>query len=381
MQEHHRVLLCAGTRPELIKLAPVYRDLCTRPSFRPYLCLTGQHDSLVRDLPRALNIAPDFILERNPGDGSQLGLIKGLSAQLAKILQQLAPRLVVVQGDTASSLCAAMTAAHWNIPIAHVEAGLRTHDLLSPFPEELYRQLISRLAKWHFCPTRNNRTNLLKENIPRSQIHITGNTSIDALLEVSRQQKEPLETKSARRPYILITLHRREVQGERLAAIATAFAKFARAHDDFDFRIALHPSPAVRNLLHHILQPAGNIQLLPPMDYPDFVPLMKNAFAILSDSGGIQEEAPALDVPVIVIREKTERQEGVQSGCLRLAGHDPEKIFSELSMLIRDRDHYIDMCNAKAPFGDGRAGRQIGAILENLIKEQTTGYEQSHLPS
>ncbi|MFC7049094.1 non-hydrolyzing UDP-N-acetylglucosamine 2-epimerase [Emcibacter nanhaiensis] len=379
MQETHRILLCAGTRPELIKLAPVYRNLRDRPAVTPFLCLTGQHDSLVQNLPRVLDVTPEFVLTREAGTSGQLGLLQNILRQLAILLEQLGPELVVVQGDTASALAGAMAACLQDIPVCHVEAGLRTRDLLSPFPEELYRQLISRMGTWHFCPTPENRATLLREDISSGQIFLSGNTSIDAVLDMLSRSPRPLETKAVSRPYILVTLHRREVQGEKLITIVRALRNFAESHAGYDFIVTLHPNPAIRRLLSHHLGGQGNIRLLPPLDYPDFVPLMKKAFAILSDSGGIQEEAPALDVPVIVLRDKTERQEGVASGCLRLAGYDPEKIFSELSLLIHDRDHYIDMCTAPAPFGEGRAGRIISARLEQIVTGQKIPHDDSSL--
>ncbi|WP_321397970.1 non-hydrolyzing UDP-N-acetylglucosamine 2-epimerase [Emcibacter sp.] len=381
MQEQHHILICAGTRPELIKLAPLYHELNKRPHLAPSLCLTGQHESLVRDLPRSLNICPDHIFKRDQFDHSQLGLIKGVFQQLTALLQVLKPRLMLVQGDTASALTAAMTARQQKIPVAHIEAGLRTRDILSPFPEELYRQLISRVGRWHFCPTKNNRASLIEEDIPEDHIYVCGSTSIDAVLQVPKKSRIPLETKSLTRPYFLITLHRREVQGETLVTIVEALRRFAGENPGFDFRVTVHPSPAVRRLLHHYLTGADNIFLLTPLDYRDFVPLMKNAYAILSDSGGIQEEAPALNVPVIVFREKTERQEGVRNGCLRLAGHDPEKIFSELALLIHDQDHYKRMSRSPNPFGDGQASRNICDILDMIITGQYSGNERPNLPS
>ena len=381
MSETHRILLCAGTRPELIKLAPVYRDLLGRAGVSPYLCLTGQHDSLISNLPRFLEITPDFILTRNPSQKGPQDMMQGILRQLHSLLGRLGPDLVVVQGDTASAVSGALAARLRNIPVGHVEAGLRTRDLLSPFPEELYRQLISRMASLHFCPTTENRASLLQEGIPADRIYLSGNTSIDALLDMLKKAPPALETKSEQRPYILVTLHRREVQGEKLVTIVDALRDFAETHPAYDFIVTLHPNPAIRKLLSHSLEKQRNIRLQLPLDYPDFVRLMKNAFAILTDSGGIQEEAPVLDVPVIVLRDKTERQEGVSSGCLRLVGHDPGEIFSELSLLMEDRDHYIEMCKAPAPFGDGQAGRIIGATLKQIATGQKTTHDDSRLPS
>ena len=372
MGEKYRVMLCAGSRPELIKLVPLYRLLHQNRIIRPVLCLTGQHQDLLQPFLAEFGIQPDVMLQGETVHRSLEELNRRLFRQLPHAIKRHAPHLVIVQGDTTSALTAAVVATRLSIPVAHVEAGLRTYDVNAPFPEEINRQTISTLASWHFCPTERNRQNLLNEGRHPAHLFVTDNTGIDMLLQtLGQRQKDPQNPDPApSRPYFLITLHRRESHGYPLRRILNALRKFAEAWTDYDFIMPVHPNPAVKSAVHALFQGPENVRLLPPVAYGRFVGLMQKAFAILTDSGGIQEEAPALNVPVVVLRDKTERQEGVQAGCLRLAGTGPNGIFAELALLIQNPDHYIRISRAPNPYGDGRASERIGVHLNKILTGQ-----------
>ncbi|MBL4893484.1 MAG: UDP-N-acetylglucosamine 2-epimerase (non-hydrolyzing) [Emcibacter sp.] len=326
MHKVHKALFCCGSRPELIKISPVYHHLKTAVNISPLLCNTGQHTDLLTPQLESLNIKPDYQLDVMREGQSLDQLMERLFIQLPGIFDQCQPDIVIIQGDTASALAAAIIAHKKGLPIAHIEAGLRTYDRTSPFPEEIYRQNISTLTRWHFCPTEKARQNLLREEIQEDRIFVTGNTSVDMIMKIHRKIKnKPYATLLPRkgdRPYFLITLHRRESQGAPMIRIANSLLDFAKSKPEFDFILPLHPNPATSHMIRDLLGNQENISLITPLPYPQFVQLMAKAYAIITDSGGIQEEAPSLNTPVIVVRNTTERTEGIESGCLRLAGTD-----------------------------------------------------------
>ncbi|MBL4800627.1 MAG: UDP-N-acetylglucosamine 2-epimerase (non-hydrolyzing) [Emcibacter sp.] len=372
MRKVHKALFCCGSRPELIKISPIYHHLKTIAEIAPFLCITGQQKDLLTPHLENLEITPDFQLDVMRKGQSLDQLMERLFVQLPDIFDECQPDIVIIQGDTASALASAVIAHKKNLPIAHIEAGLRTYDKSSPFPEEIYRQNISALTKWHFCPTEMTRENLLRENVTEDHIFVTGNTSVDMILATYQKTKSIDYSISLPRkgtnPYFLITLHRRESQGAPLIRIANSLLDFAKSRPEFDFILPLHPNPATSHMIKHLLGAQKNIYLITPLPYPQFVHLMANAFAIITDSGGIQEEAPSLNTPVIVVRNTTERTEGIESGCLRLAGTSKDSILYELNLLIDDKTHYKKMQQAPNPFGDGRAASRIAAHLKNILE-------------
>ncbi|MCF8474796.1 MAG: UDP-N-acetylglucosamine 2-epimerase (non-hydrolyzing) [Emcibacter sp.] len=360
MSNVQKVLFCCGSRPELIKICPLYHKLKTIPTITPLLCNTGQHKDLLDPHFTSLNIEPDYCLNVMRKGQSLDQLMALLFEQLPDLFDQASPHMVIIQGDTATALASAIIAHKKNIPLVHIEAGLRTYDISSPFPEEIYRQNITKLAKWHFCPTEKSRQNLLRENIPAENIFMTGNTSVDMVIKMAQKLKEyphPL-SEQKNRPYFLITLHRRESQGAPLQEIIHSLIEFSKSKAEFDFIIPLHPNPATSDMIRHLCSDQKNIKLISPLPYPDFVQLMAKSYAIITDSGGIQEEAPSLNIPVIVVRNNTERYEGVENGCLRLAGTEKKTILYELNLLFMTKI-IIKECNRHA-IHSGTVSQQTG---------------------
>jgi len=375
MRKVYKALFCCGSRPELIKVSIVYHLLKNTTKITPLLCNTGQHKDLLVPHLDTFGIKPDFQLEVMCREQNLDQLITQLFEQLPSVFDRCQPDIVIIQGDTASAYASAIVAHKKRLPIAHIEAGLRTYDKSSPFPEEIYRQNISSLARWHFCPTEKARQNLLKEKIAKENIFVTGNTSVDMVLKVHEESKNnipqmPPFWQNRTKPFFLITLHRRESQGAPLVRITSSLLEFAKNNPDFDFIFPLHPNPATSQMIRNKLDIQKNICLIDPLPYPQFVQLMADAYAIITDSGGIQEEAPSLNTPVIVVRNITERSEGVENGCLRLAGTEKDTILHELNLLIDDKAHYKRIQQAPNPFGDGRAADRIIAHLIDIVEKE-----------
>ena len=381
MGKKFRALFCCGSRPELIKIAPVIDHCHTLENIDPLLCLTGQHRELLSCHLDYFNLIPQYRLNVLRQGQSLDQLMQLLFEQLPAVIEQAEPDIVIVQGDTASALASAIMAHKANIPVAHIEAGLRTYDQNSPFPEEIYRQSISKITKWHFCPTKRARQNLWDEKIPSETIFVTGNTAVDAVLKTmtaikADQNFSPLHLTN--KPYFLITLHRRESQGAPLRRIVTCLLDFANKRRNFGFVLPLHANPNTADMIQKRLGQQPNIHLIPAVSYPHMVSLMARAFAIITDSGGIQEEAPSLNTPVIIVRENTERPEGIESGCLRLAGTRPDRILYELNLLIDDPSHYNRMKCAENPFGDGFAAQRIAAHLQDIVTRHDIWKEKNN---
>lgn len=375
MARKYTVLISCGSRPELIKLAPLYHHLKLEENIQPLLCLTGQHKDLIAPLLSAFDLIADFSLDTLRNGQSLPRLMRRLFNELTPVFAAVKPDMVLIQGDTSSALASAIIAKKLSLELAHVEAGLRTHDLTSPFPEEINRQTISKLSDWHFCPTDKARENLRKEGIADQSIFVTGNTVIDMLNRTRRGPQKALAEivpdKDWTRPYFLLTLHRRESLGSPLLNILEAIKETAYGKPDFDIILPVHPNPQVASAVIHKLNGCKNIFLIKPLAYSDCLALMEKAFAILTDSGGLQEEAPALNIPLLILRDKTERMEGIERGCLRLAGTTAQSIRREVNLLINDKAHYNRMCRAKNPFGDGRASLRITAHLMDILKGST----------
>ncbi len=361
--------IVVGTRPEAIKLAPVAHELARRgTSVR--LVFTGQHRELVEDLlgPLGLEDLPRVDL-RVMAPGQRLnGLAARLVARLGDHLEKAPPALVLVQGDTTSALCAALCAFHERIPVGHVEAGLRTGRLDSPFPEEANRQLVSRLASWHFCPTERAVVNLLAEGVDPVLVLHTGNTVIDTLLAVTGRGlgRSAFPARAHEGQKVLVTLHRREHHGEVLASLAAALVNVAERRG-LELVVPLHPHPAVREAMAEILGSSARVTVTGPLGYLDFVATLGEADVVVTDSGGVQEEAPALGVPVLVVRETTERPEAIEAGCARLVGTDPKALESHLEQLVADPALRAAMTRRGSPFGDGHAAERIvGRLLGDV---------------
>lgn len=355
-----RVLCLVGTRPEAIKMAPVVRALVARDALEVRLVLTGQHPHLAAAALASFGLVAERDLGvMQPGQGLNATLGRLLLA-LDPLLAEAPPALVLAQGDTTTVMAAALACFHRGIPFAHVEAGLRTGDVQNPFPEEFYRQSATRLARLHFAPTAGARSALLREGVAEAAIHVTGNTVVDALLETAgRLPPAPLPA----RPRVLLTLHRRESFGAPAARVFRAVLALCARLPELEVVYPVHPNPAIRAAAEATFAGHPQLRLLPPLDYPDLVAALRGARLALTDSGGLQEEAPALGVPVLVLRTQTERPEALAMGAARLVGTDTARILAEATRLLRDPVAHAAMARGVSPYGDGRAAARIAAIV------------------
>ncbi len=366
------VLFIIGTRPEAIKLAPLALHLRRFPeSYAVTICVTAQHREMLDQVLAAFRIAPDFDLNlMTPGQTLCQSTSRIISA-LEPVFEKAKPDLAVVQGDTTTALCGALAAFYHRVPVAHVEAGLRTGDPLQPFPEEMNRVLVARLAMLHFAATEKAAGNLAREGICE-RVWVTGNTGIDAVLWVrDRLESGELRSNAApvdldRKRLILVTAHRRESFGEGFDRICQALLRIA-GREDVQVVYPVHPNPNVRAAVDRYLRSHPRVQVTEPMDYVPFVDLMRRAFLIVTDSGGIQEEAPSLGKPVLVLREKTERPEAVTAGTVKLVGTDVERIVAEATMLLDDPAEYQRRSRIHNPYGDGHASERIEAALRSFF--------------
>ncbi|MBN2346064.1 MAG: UDP-N-acetylglucosamine 2-epimerase (non-hydrolyzing) [Candidatus Aminicenantes bacterium] len=374
-----RVLVVVGTRPEAIKLAPVIDRLRRGHSrFRVRVCATAQHRHLLDQVLEAFAIVPDIDLDLMRARQELSDVAARVVSAMRPVIQAEKPDVVVVQGDTTSAFAAALAAFHLRVPVAHVEAGLRTFDMLFPFPEEANRRLISVLADFHFAPTAGARRNLLKAGAPAGRVWVTGNTVVDALGMIRRRLRNPqarrrwqeyfrsrhgLEIGGGAGPLVLVTGHRRENFGRPLQQVCLALRDIARREPRLRIIYPLHLNPCVRGPVRALLVGVPNIHIIEPPAYEPFVFLMDHARLILTDSGGIQEEAPSLGKPVLVMRRVTERPEGVRSGIVELVGSERRAIAGRALELLRDAAAYRRMARVTHPYGDGRAAQRIAAIL------------------
>ncbi|MDH4562764.1 UDP-N-acetylglucosamine 2-epimerase (non-hydrolyzing) [Pseudomonas sp. BN411] len=371
-----KTLSVFGTRPEAIKMAPLALALAADKRFDAKVCVTGQHREMLDQVLDLFELRPDYDLNiMKPGQDLSdvtLAILQGMKA----VFREYRPDIVLVHGDTATTFAATLAAYYHKIPVAHVEAGLRTGNLYSPWPEEANRKLTGALAAVHFAPTETSRQNLLSEGVDSNSIHVTGNTVIDALLEVvakldaneSLQQRflEQFDFLPEDKRIILVTGHRRESFGGGFERICQALAETARTFPDVKVVYPVHLNPNVREPVNRLLAGIDNVHLIEPLDYLPFVYLMNRAYLILTDSGGIQEEAPSLGKPVLVMRDSTERPEAVEAGTVKLVGTDIEVITSNLNTLLTDLSAYQRMSFAHNPYGDGKASARIIAALINV---------------
>ena len=358
------VLSIVGTRPEAIKMAPVLQALAQDPAFSSRVLATAQHRHLLDQVLAIFGIQPDLDLDIMRPNQDLSALTARLLPALDQALAQEAPDLVLIQGDTTTVMTAALACFYRRIPFGHVEAGLRTGDLDNPFPEEMNRRVAGCLARWHFVPTESARQNLLREGIDPAAIHVTGNTVIDALLSVSDRRPEIGIPLDPTKRLILVTAHRRENFGAPFREICQALLHLAETNPDIHILYPVHPNPNIQGPATEILGGHPAITLCPPLDYLPFVGAMQRAYLILSDSGGVQEEAPALAKPVLVLRNETERPEAVAAGVVKLVGPDRARIVGEAQRLLDDPAAYRSMARGVSPYGDGHAAARILTALK-----------------
>ncbi|SDB36862.1 non-hydrolyzing UDP-N-acetylglucosamine 2-epimerase [Bauldia litoralis] len=366
-----RILVVFGTRPEAIKLCPVVSELRKSVGVDVRVCVTGQHRELLDQVLRISGITPDIDLDLMRHDQSLDRLTAAVLEELGPVLERECPDCVVVQGDTASAMAASLAAYYHKIPVAHVEAGLRSGDIHEPWPEEVARRVISAIASYHFAPTRRAAAALLREGVSENTIFVTGNTVVDALLAARATLARdpglvaslaPLVDKFADKRILLVTCHRRQTFGIGVEKIAHALLELA-SRGDIGIVFPVHPNPNIRDGMDRKLSGHSSIALIEPQDYLHFVRLLELAYLILTDSGGVQEEAPVFGKPVLVMRDATERMESIDAGSARLVGTSTDAIVSTASLLLDDADAYSAMANTYSPFGDGLAAQRIAAVL------------------
>ncbi len=371
------VLVVIGTRPEAIKLAPIVQSLLRHSAVRVKVCLTGQHRELLAQGLAGFNLPVDCNLEVMTDNQSGPEVTAGILERLSRVLETWRPALMLVQGDTTTAMAAAMTGFQMRVPVAHVEAGLRSHDLEQPWPEEMNRRLISQLASLHFAPTEGARTHLLAEGIPESTVHVTGNSVIDALQDALAHLKNnpelvkpvaPLLIPDSERLLVLVTVHRRENLGSRLQYIGEALESLA-ARGDCHVIFPAHPNPAILRLAAHLRDRTRHLTVIQPLEYFPFIALLQRSDFILTDSGGIQEEATALGKPVLVLRDRTERPELLDAGNGRLIGTAPETIVAAAEALIADSRLRETMTRRSDSFGDGHTAARITEHVLRFIQQ------------
>ncbi len=370
-----KVLTVFGTRPEAIKMAPLAIKLNKDPRFDARVCVTAQHREMLDQVLGLFELIPDYDLDIMQPGQSLTDVTTKILKGLQEVYTDFEPDIVLVHGDTATTFAASLAAYYQQIPVGHVEAGLRTGNLYSPWPEEGNRKLTGALATWHFAPTNNSRQNLLDESVPADKIVVTGNTVIDALLEVSQKlnsdsslansQSEKFKFLDVNKKMVLVTGHRRESFGGGFERICQALAIIADRYPDIQIVYPVHLNPNVQEPVNRLLEAHANIHLIEPQDYLPFVYLMNRASIILTDSGGIQEEAPSLGKPVLVMRDTTERPEAVDAGTVKLVGTNVDVLVSALSELLESDTAYNAMSFAHNPYGDGQACRRILDVLAN----------------
>ena len=372
-----KVMSIFGTRPEAIKLAPVIKHLEKDSRFQSSVVVSGQHRDMLDQVLDFFQIMPDYDLKIMKEKQSLSDVTVRIIEGLTPILEAEAPDVVLVHGDTTTTLAAALSAYYQQITIGHVEAGLRTWKKYSPFPEEINRQLVDSLSDLCFAPTADSAANLMKENCSKEQIFITGNTAIDAMRYTIRKGYTHPSLIDNDRRRLLVTMHRRENLGRPMTEVFQALAQLAEEKKDIEIIFPMHKNPAVRQLAEHELGKIKNIQLIEPLDIFDFHNFAQRSTLILTDSGGVQEEAPSLGVPVLVLRDTTERPEGIKAGTLKLVGTKKETVYQEVKRLLEDQGAYQAMAQAANPYGDGQASKRIVTILAQTFSDKAMKAEES----
>ena len=361
------VMLIFGTRPEAIKMCPLVKELMKSDKLKPVVCVTGQHREMLHQVLEIFDVKPDFDLDIMKQGQDLYDITSDVLKGMRDILKKVCPDVVLVHGDTTTAAAAAIAAFYQQIPVGHVEAGLRTYNIYSPYPEEFNRQEIGLIARYHFAPTETARDNLLREGKRAEDIFVTGNTGIDALLTTVRKDySHPVLSWSKDSRLIVITAHRRENLGRPMHEMFRAIRKIVEEFPDVKAVYPIHLNPQVRGIAREELEGCDRIRLIEPLAVSDFHNFLNASYLILTDSGGIQEEAPALGKPVLVMRDTTERPEGVEAGTLKLVGTEEDGIYHACRRLLTDPVFYSEMSQARNPYGDGRASIKIRRLLENM---------------
>ena len=374
-----KVLSIFGTRPEAIKMAPVVKALANEDSITSLVCVTAQHREMLDQVLNLFEIEPDYDLNIMKHGQSLTEASSRMLLALEPILKECKPDLVLVHGDTSTTLCGAMAAFYQQIPVGHVEAGLRTHNIYSPWPEEANRQLTSVITKLHFAPTKTSAQHLYDEHNNPNHIYVTGNTVVDALLKVKQKLEDDLDLRhqvetnfsqlDLTKKRVLITGHRRENFGGGFESICQAIKELAEKYTDYEFVYPVHLNPNVKEPVNRLLKDLANVKLIEPQDYLPFVYLMSTSHIILTDSGGIQEEAPSLGIPVLVMRDTTERQEAIEAGTVKLVGTHAPTIVAEVSNLIDNEAIYTKMSQAHNPYGNGQSSSEIVKVITDFFNK------------
>ncbi len=359
-----KVMLVFGTRPEAIKMCPLIKELEKRDGIDPIVCVTGQHREMLDQVLEAFSVVPDYDLAIMEDEQTLFDITTNILNQIKNVLEKEQPDLVLVHGDTSTTFVTALACFYLQIPVGHVEAGLRTYNLQSPYPEEFNRQAVSIISQYHFAPTQLAKDNLVREGKDPETIYVTGNTAIDALRTTVREEYTHPELEWAKGSrLILITAHRRENLGEPMQRMFRAIQRVMDEHEDVKAIYPIHRNPLVRESANKILGNDERLHIIEPLDVIDFHNFEARSYLILTDSGGIQEEAPSLGKPVLVMRDTTERPEGIEAGTLKLVGTDEETIYREFTRLLTDREAYDAMAHASNPYGDGHACERIADVL------------------
>ncbi|MBQ7384152.1 MAG: UDP-N-acetylglucosamine 2-epimerase (non-hydrolyzing) [Clostridia bacterium] len=364
-----KIMLVFGTRPEAIKMCPLVKELRNREGIAVSVCVTGQHRGLLDGVLDAFGVKPDYDFSLMREGQTLFDITVNILNRIKAVLVESSPDIVLVHGDTSTAFAAALACFYERIDVGHIEAGLRTYDIYSPYPEEFNRQAISLIAKYSFAPTEAARDNLLREGREPSHVFVTGNTAIDALATTVRSDyTHPLLEWVGDRRLVLLTAHRRENLGAPLRSMLRAIRRVSEEYDDIRVIYPVHPNPAVRGVANEIFGGCKGVRLTEPLDVLDFHNILARSFMVLTDSGGIQEEAPALGKPVLVMRDTTERPEGISAGTIKLVGTDEENIYSSFCRLLNDKEAYEAMARASNPYGDGHAAERIADILYDKVK-------------
>ena len=360
-----KVMLVFGTRPEAIKMCPLVKELKTRESIETIVCVTGQHRQMLDQVLEAFDVKPDYDLSIMKEKQTLFDVTVNILERIKAVLDEVKPDVVLVHGDTSTTFVTALACFYLQIPVGHVEAGLRTYNIYSPYPEEFNRQAVGIVAKYNFAPTEASKQNLINEGKDMSTIYVTGNTAIDALKTTVREDyiHEQLEWAKDSR-LVMLTAHRRENLGEPLRNIFKAIRRIVEEYEDIKVIYPIHMNPLVRETAKEILGECDRVRIIEPLEVLDFHNFLAKSHMILTDSGGIQEEAPSLGKPVLVLRDTTERPEGIAAGTLKLVGTEEEKIYTEFKKLLEDKEEYEKMSKASNPYGDGFACKRIADILE-----------------
>ncbi|MCJ0574886.1 non-hydrolyzing UDP-N-acetylglucosamine 2-epimerase [Enterococcus cecorum] len=361
-----KFLVVFGTRPEAIKMCPLVNELRTRKDVKTIVCVTGQHRQMLDQVLNTFNIVPDYDLSIMKKNQSLFDVTVTILERIEKVINAVQPDLMIVHGDTSTTFTSSLAAFYKKIPVAHVEAGLRTHDIYSPFPEEFNRQAVGIISKYNFAPTEKSRQNLINEGKNENSIYVTGNTAIDALkTTVSDEYKHEYLDWATDSKLLMLTVHRRENLGTPMRKIFRAIKKIVSEYTDVKVIYPIHMNPKIRDIAEEELNDNDRIKIINPLDVVDFHNFLSRSYLILTDSGGIQEEAPSLGKPVLVLRDTTERPEGIEAGTLKLVGTDTMEIYNNIKLLLDSTVEYNKMSNAKNPYGDGTACKKIVDILLN----------------